>query len=326
MMRKLISPLAVCVALSVAGAVAADESAPQPPITALAFSPDGKSLVVGSQAGLEIRPWPALKIARRLPTELVQIHDAAFAPDGSRLAVAGGSPSESGGVEIFAWPSGQRIARQEPHEDVVYSVRWRESGELLTASLDRTVAVVSLSEPAVIRRFAGHSRGVLAVACLPRSQYVVSAGIDRSLRVWNADTGERMRSLNNHTRAVVAAVLRPAQEIGSLPMLATAGRDTTVRLWQPTIGRMVRFARLDAVPLDLAWLPGGDRLLAACSDGHVYVISADTAKVLANRPAVDGWAYSLAVSPQGNVAVAGGGGQLVGLPDLSVNAEQPALE
>src|SRR5262245_19204161 len=75
-----------------------------PPVTALALTPDGKSVVVGSQAGLEVRTWPELERVRTLATELPHVHDLVFAPDGKTLAAVGGAPAQSGMVELYRWP------------------------------------------------------------------------------------------------------------------------------------------------------------------------------------------------------------------------------
>ena len=80
---------------------------------------------------------------------------------------------------------------------------------------------------------------------------LVSAGVDQSVRVWDLESAKLIRSLNQHTKPVHALALRPT-EVG-LPMVASAAGDRTIRLWQPTIGRMVRYVRLDAEPLNIAW-------------------------------------------------------------------------
>src|SRR5262245_55211599 len=84
-----------------------------PPVTAVAFTPDGRSVVVGSQAGLEVRTWPELERVRTLATELAHVHDLAFAPDGKSLAAAGGAPAQSGVVELFRWPDGGLLHRMK---------------------------------------------------------------------------------------------------------------------------------------------------------------------------------------------------------------------
>ncbi|MCA9271006.1 MAG: hypothetical protein KDA41_21140, partial [Planctomycetales bacterium] len=90
----------------------------QAPITAAAFSPDGQQVVVGSQQGVAVVAWPSLKPLRTLPTEMAHVHHVAFSPAGDRLAAAGGSPGESGELEIFRWPDGARVAHARWGEDV----------------------------------------------------------------------------------------------------------------------------------------------------------------------------------------------------------------
>lgn len=118
-----------------------------------------------------------------------------------------------------------------------------------------------------------------------------------------------VRTLNNHTSAVHRLALRPT--VGGLPMIASVSDDRTVRLWQPTIGRMVRFAQLDATPLAVDWLIDGSRIVVATSVGSVQLIDPDTVEVTQNISAVDGWAYALDVHPtDGSLLVGGTNGQL----------------
>ena len=283
-----------------------------PPVTALAFAPGGESIVVGSQAGVEIRDWPGRRTQSVLETRLSGIHDLSFSPDGTRLVVAGGTPAEDGTLEIFSWPERELTQSVRLHDDVIYAVAWRsDSGVLATAGLDGSVALYDPGEQRTLRTFTGHSRGVLAIEFLS-DEHLVSAGIDQTLRVWNPATGELLRTLDNHTRPVADLALRPQQGDDALPMLASVSADRTVRLWQPTIGRLVRFARLErTVPLAVEWTDGGRRLAIACSDGHVRVIDPDTVELVQDLTAIEGWAYSLAVHPsRAELAVGGRGGAL----------------
>ena len=290
-------------------------TAAKPSVTAVAFVPDGRSVVVASQAGLKVVEWPTLKLSRTLETSLAQIHDVAFSRDGRFLAVAGGRPAESGRCEILRWPSGERVAASGGHDNLVYSVAWQSDGKAYaTASLDRTCRVVSFRVPAdkttdlIGARLEGHSRAVLAAGFLPGSGQLLTAGVDQSIRVWKT-TGAQptiVRALENHTEAVHDLAVRP-QEEGALPVIASVGEDMTVRLWQPTIGRLMRFARLGrVVPLAVDWAANGQTIVVACDDGHVRLIDPDTVEVVADLPAIDGWAYALAVHPDGRQVVVGG--------------------
>ena len=94
-------------------------------------------------------------------------------------------------------------------------------------------------------------------------------------------------------------------------MVASAARDRTIRFWQPTIGRMVRYIRLESEPLNLTWSSDGERILAACVDGHLRIIDPVGVTVTEDLPAIDGWAYALAVHPEGHsVAIGGANGQI----------------
>jgi WD40 repeat protein len=294
--------------------VSVQATAATPPITALAFTPDKTAVVVGSQAGVDVRSWPELKRVATLPTELANIHDLSFSQDGSILAVAGGHPSVEGTVEFYRWPTKELIHRLSPHDDVVYAVAWQsDNKQLALASGDARVGIVSVAngstEPPA-QYLDGHSRAVLAVAFLPNDGGLLSGGVDQSIRVWDVATGTTRRTLTNHTRAVNDLKVRPNTDSQALPMVASAGDDRTVRFWQPTIGRLVRFVRLDSPALALTWTADGQVLWAACRDGKVRAIDPEIAAVTKELPAIDGVAYALAIAPDESILVAGSNGQL----------------
>ena len=287
--------------------------AAEPPVTALAISPDGRFVVAGSQGGLVVRDWPGLVVVRRIETELEHVHDLAFAPGGRRLAVAGGAPAEEGRVEILGWPDGMRQRVLGGHDDLVYDVAFSsDGGRLVCVSLDRTMSLFNVRNGRRLRAFGGHSRGVTAVGFLPGDQRLVTASRDHSLRLWAVSDGRVIRVLDNHTAPVHALAVRPATAAGAPPWVATVAQDRTLRLWQPTIGRLVRFARLPSPPLAVGWTRDGRRVVTSCVDGHVRVVDAATVKVVVDIAALDGWGYSLAVHPAGRAAVVGGpGGRVV---------------
>jgi WD40 repeat protein len=287
-----------------------------PPITAVAFAPEGDAVVVGSQAGVEVRTWPALQQTTKLPAELANVHDLAFSPDGKMLAVAGGEPGAEGTVELYGWPQRHLIRRVSPHEDVVYAVAWRSDGkQLALASGDQRVGLLTIAADTSARYLDGHSRAVLAVAFLAHDGSLLSGGVDASIRLWDTSANSSRRTLTNHTRTVNDLKVRPSLDDQTLPIIATASDDRTVRFWQPTIGRLVRFARLESAPLALAWSPDGKLLWAACRDGHVCGIDSDSAAVTRDVLAIDGVAYTVALAPDGGILAGGSNGRLRNITD-----------
>lgn len=293
--------------LFAAGPLVAD--APSP-VTALLFAPDGETLVAASQQGLAIYSWPNLERIKRVKPPFSHLHDLAISPDGTRLAIAGGEPQEKGGVEIVEWPGLKSVQRVDAGNEVVYSVAWNSVGKSLAmACADKTVRLHSLAGGKTIE-ITDHSAAVLSVlfVSLPdgttKKELLLSAGKDQSIRVFDAATSRATRTLDNHTAAVNDLALRPVKN-GELPLVASAGQDKTVRFWQPSIGRLVRFAKVLSPPLTIRWLPGGDHVAVTCTDGHLRVIDWQTLRIVLEKKVSDGWLTSLAVSPDGLHAVVG---------------------
>lgn len=290
--------------------VANAASATEPPIAAVAFAPDGDTVVAVSQSGLREFRWSNLERLRTIKATASNLHCLAFSPNGRQLAVGGGNPSEKGIVEVFSWPAGESVVTINGHTDSVRSVVWPDNSELLSASIDRRIKLWELDKKeGALLTYKGHSRSVDAICLLKDGKTLVSAGVDQSVRVWDVESGKLIRSSNQHIKPVHALALRHVA--GELPMVASAAGDRTIRFWQPTIGRMVRYVRLDAEPLNIAWLRDGSRIVASCVDGRVRVIDADEVKVIQTLPALKGWAYAIAVHPSdGSIVVGGSDGQL----------------
>jgi WD40 repeat protein len=275
------------------------------------MAPENNAVVVGSQAGVEVRTWPEFERIATLTTELVNVHDLAFSPDAKLLAVAGGEPGAEGTVELYRWPERKLVRRASVHDDVIYAAAWRGDGkELALASGDQRVGLLPLAVDSSPRYLEGHSRAVLTVTFLGGDRDLLSGGLDASIRLWDTSAGATRRTLTNHTRAVNDLKVCPNIATSALPMIATASDDRSVRFWQPTIGRLVRFARLESAPLALAWSSDGSLLSAACRDGHVREIDPASAAVTRDLPAIDGVAYALALAPDGSMLVGGSNGQL----------------
>lgn len=289
------------------------ESVGRAPITSVAVDNKGQRSIDGSQDGLNVRSWPELRQIKRLPTALSSIYDIEISPDGDRLVVVGGTAGESGGIELYQWPSGEMIKNVSPLEDVIYAVAWSpDSHTFATASADKTVQFFDL-ECQNRGTLLGHSRSVMAVDYLPNGLGLLSAGVDTSIRYWDLKEATQSpnpaRTMINHTKEVFAMRVRPSSD-DAISVAATISQDRTVRFWQPTIGRMMRFVRLESVPYDFCWQPNAKILVAACHDGKVRTIDSDSAQVLRTIDALDGIAFSIAADAKDGLLVGGANGQL----------------
>lgn len=291
----------------------------EPPVTALAFSPRDGHIVVASQRGLEIHDSPTALLARKTTGETIEglppaIHDLKFSPDGERLLVSGGIPAELGTVALLDWPARSLLWKKAIGEDIVYGSDWSPDGMFIAvASFDGVCRILDGKEGLVEQALVGHSAGLTDVAWIDEHR-VLTASRDSTLRLWDASVGQMERTFNNHAGALAGVVARPSSSIESipagLPLAASIADDRTVRFWQPTIGRMVRFYRFDSArPVCAAWMPDGKLLAVGTTAGQVALIDPHSASVRATFDMSDRqanlWVTALVVQPDGEAIVAG---------------------
>ena len=303
------------VRLALPASVADDSVVGQPSITCAVITSDGKTVIDGSQSGVRIRRWQDLEVEHTLTVPCRHIHDVVLSQDQNELAVVGGNPGESAWVGMYSWPDRDLIWSQSFSEDVAYAASFNPSGTTLAVAChDHSVALLNADIGSTKSLLMGHSRPVNAVSFVHDNTTVVSCGSDQSLRVWDCDRGTVVRSLTNHTQSITCLAVQP--KAGNLtPMIATGSEDRTVRLWQPIIGRLVRFQRLSSPVTALAWTPDGTALVAGCQDGMLRVVQADTLHTTEHIATTDTWITTVAVHPAESVVLVGdGNGNMTKVP------------
>ncbi len=277
-----------------------------PPITAAAFPPDRAGVVIGSQARLRFLNWPDLSDARTLPTGLENIHHASFSQDGQRLLIVGGVPGASGDAELLHWPAGTLISRWALHTDVIYEGSWAPNGQsFVTASADGFCKVVDATTGRVRTQFNGHSGAALTALFLDED-HCVSGGVDQTIRVWKATDGTLLRTLNNHTQTVNGLTMPPHSTGGPTELLASVSEDRTVRLWQPRIGRLVKFVKMPSQPRCIVWSTDAGTLNIATNEGMIHRIDVSTMKTTAETMTTVGRIHELLLDSDRHIIFAAG--------------------
>jgi hypothetical protein len=78
----------------------------------------------------------------------------------------------------------------------------------------------------LIQTLAGHSDLVLAVAFSPDSKQIVSGSYDKTIKLWDATTGDLQKTLAGHSHSVWAVVFLPDSK-----RIASGSDDKTIKLW-----------------------------------------------------------------------------------------------
>ena len=317
----LVASAALCFA---SGAIAATDCI-DVPITALAFRPDGSTLISNGPRRVDIRSPKDGTVQSHIPCDLPKINSLCFHPRGEILAVAGGEPGVRGEARLLDWPTGTIRQRFTNAQDVATGVAFNADGTLLgVASADQKARVWRLASKnapfAEAFTLSGHAGPVLAIAFSPSGSALVTASADRSIKVWSAEDGRLLRTFSHHLEAVNALAFRtlPAAKADMTPSsCASASDDRTVRIWQPEIGRMVRIIRQHRGPIfALAYAPDGQSLFSAGKEGIIRRFDADSDTLLSEWPAHSDWTYALAISRDGSKLASGDWSGSVKLQDL----------
>ena len=84
---------------------------------------------------------------------------------------------------------------------------------------------------------------------------MISGAADRTVKIWDPATGERLYTLSEATDGINTVALSPSGK-----MVAAAGLDKSIRIWslEEKSGRLLQsqIAHEDAI-LKLAWSPDG---------------------------------------------------------------------
>jgi WD40 repeat protein len=122
--------------------------------------------------------------------------------------------------------------------------------------------------------FKGHTSGVLCVQFTPDSRKILTSSLDKTIKIWDAQSSEELHSLNGHTEAVWWISLSPD---GS--RCASASRDKSVKIWDvaTTKNILTLLGHTDRVQW-VAYSPDGKQLASASFDKTVKLWDAETGR------------------------------------------------
>lgn len=278
-----------------------------PPVTAMAYSPDGKWLAVASYKEVILVEPATGKTRRHLAGFPDQVTSVGFSADGKTLAGAGGSPGRQGEVRIWATDSWSELKVLRGHADTILAVAWRPGkSQLATASLDKLILVWDVEAGKVARTIKSHADIVHALAYSPDGSKLASGSADKTAKVFDAETGFQVAGLSNHQDAVLAVGFSPDGK-----NLVTASADRGMQLWK--VGdwnNPVRGFGHTGPVYAVAWRPDSSAIWAG-SGGKPSFLSYRRENGERSTPIEEAsmspdWVYAAAVSPDGQVAAAGG--------------------
>ncbi|XP_066145385.1 PH-interacting protein isoform X1 [Euwallacea fornicatus] len=243
------------------------------------YSSDGKEKV-------DFRNTPTLYQEKLRPGQ-AQMICSSFSPGGTFLAT--GSADHHVRVYYMKGDEGpQRILETEAHTDRVDSIQWAHSGlRFLSGSKDGSAIVwwferqqwknlfldMTSKLPGDKQSVESDSKKIrVTMVAWDRSDAtVVTAVSDRSLKIWNAGTGQLVRILSGHNDEVYVLEPHPHDE----DIILSAGHDGQLLIWDINRGEIL-FKYLNTIEgqgygaiFDAKWSPDGCTISASDSHGDI---------------------------------------------------------
>ena len=274
---------------------------PLAPITALAFSPDGKQLVSGCYGRVVVWDMTTGAPSKVLTNVLGAVNDIRFSPDGKTLAVAGGQPSARGDIRLYDTSDWRLLATLGGHLDVVSSVAFRhDSRQLVSASFDKTVRIWDLESKQTVLTYSGHSDFVYGVAFGPTGDWFATASKDRTSRMIDAKTGKSIFTFSGMEQDVLSVAIRPDGE-----QVVTSGFEAALFWWNTKTGERVRRqGGHDIATNEIAFPKSGEFAVSAGADKTVRTWDPKTGVQIKSLP-VGSMVYSVAVRNDGKLVASG---------------------
>jgi hypothetical protein len=157
----------------------------------------------------------------------------------------------------------------------------------------------SRAAPALIRTLTGHGSWVLSVAVTPDGKCAVSASWDRTLRVWDLDSGQPIATLTGHESSVNAVAVTPDGK-----RAVSASDDRTLRVWDLDSGQPIAtLTGHESSVRSVAVTPDGKRAVSASSDRTLRVWDLHSGQPIATLSGHEDWVNAVAVTPDGKRVV-----------------------
>ncbi len=267
-----------------------------------AFRRDGARLVTTSSDGT-VRQWEAAtgqEVEAPYDRHTGEVVTAAYSPDGQWIASGGTDRT----IRVWRATGRQDVAVLQGHTGTVVGVAFAPGGRrLVSLSSDRTdVWVVDgtarawdVDPTATLPVLRGHTSYVYPVAFSPDRRWLASGSWDKTVRLWDANTGEPCATLA-HPGVVWGLAYGPD---GSW-LVSGTDADNRLRIWDAATARIRKEIQIPFGTIRFVTVsPDGRRVAATAFDHESNKIYLHVAEIASGKPLFSSEGGALAYSADG---------------------------
>ena len=271
-------------------------------VQCVSFSPDGQWLASGDGGwgdGNKIRLWDVKTREMLSATKghKGRILTLAFSPDG-RLLASGDSDKA---VRLWNAPALTPARVIAEFSEAPSFVAFDETGDALFV-LSTNLVLLETATGTIRGGIFRHTDDVRSIAFSPDGRFIVSGSDDRTVKVWEVESGRLLRSLEGHAGSVNAVAVSPDGRF----IVSGGSWDTTVKVWKVESGRLLHSQEGHTGPVNaVAVSPDGRTIVSGSSDRTVKVWDAESGRLLRSLEGHTDWVRAVTVSPDGRTIVSG---------------------
>ncbi|MDR3147660.1 MAG: hypothetical protein LBU00_04700 [Treponema sp.] len=141
----------------------------------------------------------------------------------------------------------------------------------------------------------GHSNAINAVAYSPDGRRIATGSSDNIIKIWDAESGQELRTLTGHSSYVYALDYSPDGR-----RIVSGSGDNTVKIWNAETGQELRtLTGYSLAVYALDYSPDGRRIVSGSYDKTVKIWDAESGREIRTFSGHTGWVNSVSFSPDG---------------------------